>query len=312
MSSVSQMTITPGNESFREYLIKEYPESADIKPATDWVDEVDELFDNPPELQGDTMPWNKTWSTVRFRPSELSIWGGINGHGKSNLNCQTLLWLAAQGKKVMIASMEMPPAKTINRMIKQAVGGACPDKQWRELFFKNMLGNMWFYDQLGAIDSARCLKVAKYSAEVLCCDHIQIDSLTKIKGMMGENSNSPQMDFVNDLQSVAFDHKTHIHLIAHTNKSGSEQNIPGKFDIKGSGGITDQADNVFIVWQNKEKRTDKVDHESEPDTLLKCVKQRHGEWEGTYQLWFGANGALQFVGREGERLVCPGFELENR
>ncbi|OGO94414.1 MAG: hypothetical protein A3F10_02720 [Coxiella sp. RIFCSPHIGHO2_12_FULL_42_15] len=51
-------------------------------------------------------------------------------------------------------------------------------------------------------------------------------------------------------------------------------------DIKGTGSITDLADNVFTVWRNKNKEP------SEPDAILQCDKQRNGEWEGKISLWF--------------------------
>jgi twinkle protein len=61
--------------------------------------------------------------------------------------------------------------------------------------------------------------------------------------------------------------------------------------LKGSGSITDQADNVFIVWKNKEKaqiiaeNPHHFDREV-PDAVLVCEKQRNGEWEGKLKLWF--------------------------
>jgi len=314
MNNIAKLTVSPSSEAFQDYIKRDHPEAVKIKPASHWADELAYSLENPPHQQGDCMPWDKTYSTIRMRPSELSVWAGTNGHGKSSLNCQVLIWLAAQGKRVMIASMEMPPLKTLNRMVRQAAGGASPDRKWQDMFFKRMEGNLWFYDQLGSVDATRCLDVVRYSADRLKCDHIQVDSITKIKGMMGDHSNGLQMDFVNDLQSLAFDYKTHIHLVSHVRKGNDERNAPGKFDLKGSGGIADQADNIYIVWQNKDKLNNPNDpaFDGKPDTVLKCVKQRHGEWEGPVMLWFGAKGAMQFVGREGERLTCPGFSIGDR
>lgn len=51
-------------------------------------------------------------------------------------------------------------------------------------------------------------------------------------------------------------------------------------DIKGSGSITDLADNVFAVWRNKDKAP------NEPGAVLQCDKQRNGEWKGKVPLWF--------------------------
>ncbi len=60
-------------------------------------------------------------------------------------------------------------------------------------------------------------------------------------------------------------------------------------DIRGSGSLTDLADNVFSVWRNKikeEKLSDGEEVGDAPDALLSCVKQRNGEWEGKIALWF--------------------------
>jgi twinkle protein len=85
----------------------------------------------------------------------------------------------------------------------------------------------------------------------------------------------------------------HIHLIHHVRKGQDEKSAPNKFDLKGSGSITDQVDNVFIVWRNKakalERQTNGVVDESNFDALLCCEKQRNGEWEGRFPLWFDEN-----------------------
>lgn len=321
MTNVTPLTVKDTSQKFQDFLKKTYPDSADVKPASDWIDEVDYLLDNPPNQQGDRMPWDKTWKTVRLRPSELSIWAGVGGHGKSALNGQILATLANEGQGVMVASMEMRPEKTIERMIKQMTGGASPDKRWRAKFFERMDGNLWIYDQLGSVDPKRILDVTRYAADVLDCSHIQVDSLTKVKGLRDDYAK--QADLVNDLQNVAFDYKTHVHLIAHMRKGDSENKMPDKFDLRGASDIADQADNIFIVWQNKKKigllqalEQGLPEHEltdtdrkllEKPDTILRCAKQRHGEWEGPVHLWFGRPGSYQFVGRKGDVMHPPGF-----
>ncbi len=73
-------------------------------------------------------------------------------------------------------------------------------------------------------------------------------------------------------------------------------------DVKGSGSITDQVDNVLLVWRNKPKERDvqagKKVADGEPDALLICEKQRNGEWEGRFTLWFDRD-SQQYVGSQG-------------
>jgi twinkle protein len=80
----------------------------------------------------------------------------------------------------------------------------------------------------------------------------------------------------------------HIHLVAHSRKQKDEMSAPGKMDIKGTGTMTDQVDNVVTVWRNKKQeeaaRTGLIG--TDPDCFLICDKQRNGEWEGKIGLYF--------------------------
>jgi twinkle protein len=57
-------------------------------------------------------------------------------------------------------------------------------------------------------------------------------------------------------------------------------------------------DNIFIIWKNKKKEMlaqqgEAVDN-TEPDAMIICEKQRHGEFEGRFTLWFDRT-SQQFV-----------------
>jgi len=79
--------------------------------------------------------------------------------------------------------------------------------------------------------------------------------------------------------------------------------VPDKHDNKGSGSITDQVDNVMMVWRNKRKEDDmKIkgahsNHQTEPDARLLCRKQRNGDHEPSIALWFN-NDSNQYLGNE--------------
>lgn len=86
--------------------------------------------------------------------------------------------------------------------------------------------------------------------------------------------------------------------------ANDENEVPDKFDVKGSGGLTDMVDNVFLVWRNKPKEKKIQDSRSDverkqamldgPDAILNCCKQREGEWEGKIKLWFD-KASLQYL-----------------
>jgi ABC-type enterochelin transport system ATPase subunit len=54
--------------------------------------------------------------------SEISVWAGINGHGKSIALSHVAVGIVALGEKVCIASMEMKPRKLGRKMYQQIVG----------------------------------------------------------------------------------------------------------------------------------------------------------------------------------------------
>jgi twinkle protein len=106
----------------------------------------------------------------------------------------------------------------------------------------------------------------------------------------GEDDFNGQKDLVDALCDVAKETKMHIHLVHHIRKGGESNRIAEKKDIKGSGVITDLADNVILIARNrmKEKETEQngIADNSLPDTFLITAKQRNGDWEGTLGLWF--------------------------
>jgi twinkle protein len=139
------------------------------------------------------------------------------------------------------------------------------------------------------INVEQMLAVCRYATTELGINQIVIDSLMKC--VKGEDDMNGQKDFVNALCAISRDSGVHIHLVHHMRKGSDEKSIGGKFDLKGSGSITDQADNVFIVWKNKEKAQQIAEHgffidREVPDAVLVCEKQRNGEWEGKLKLWF--------------------------
>jgi twinkle protein len=79
-------------------------------------------------------------------------------------------------------------------------------------------------------------------------------------------------------------------LVHHVRKGNDEAETANKFDLKGSGSISDLVDNVMIISRNikKERETERnlIADNSVPDAALIVSKQRHGDWNGTLGLWF--------------------------
>ncbi|MCC6596461.1 MAG: AAA family ATPase [Rhodanobacteraceae bacterium] len=287
--------IEPDDIDWSRYMRDSEP-AAKVKPAALYADLVREHFTRRDKPDGMLLPWAKTHGDVALRPGEVSAWAGINGHGKSIMLGQVVLGLMAQQQRCCIASFEMKPVLTLARMCRQSSGGNAPSVEFIGRFHGWTDGRLWLYDQQGQVDPLRMLAVLRYCHESLRMQHVVIDSLMKC--VRGEDDYNGQKDFVDALTSIARDTGMHIHLVHHSKKREDESRAPGKFDLKGSGSISDQVDNVFIVWRNKKKQFDaqagiEVDPD-QPDALLVCEKQRNGEWEGRFALWFHA-ASQQFV-----------------
>lgn len=281
------MELIPDDIDFDAYL-KGPDESAMVQPASSWIHAVIQAFERPSIQTGAALPWSNTQSTVRLRRGELSIWPGMSGHGKSMLIGQVMLHLMAQGETVCIASMEMKPHSTMQRMCRQAFGCNAPDRRDIQDLGHWSDGRLWLYDQQGQVSPERILAVARYSHERLGITHFVIDNLLSCG--IAEDGYDAQKQFVLSLATHAHDTGQAVHLLAHSRKGKDELTPPGKFDVRGSASITDLADNVFSIWRNraKEQAQDEGRHDkdSESDALLIICKHRHGEWEGRVPLWF--------------------------
>lgn len=239
---------------------------------------------------GDRLPWPKTHSNFRFLPGEVTVWQGINGHGKSAVTTQLALYLALQNRRSCLASFEMALARTVERMLKQAAGNPHPSDTFFRDFFMMLTPRVWLYKKKGRMDRKFLIAAIRYCAAEKKTSHFFVDSLMKC--VPGEDDYNAQKDFMEDLCDVADETQTHVHIIHHVRKAQDENKPPSKFDAKGSGAITDLAHNVLAVWRNKAKEAAKqsadpgpsLDEET-PDFLLICDKQRTLGWEGKWALW---------------------------
>ena len=226
-----------------------------------------------------------------FRPGELTVWTGYNGHGKSLLNNQVLLGLMDQGQRVCVFSGEMQPAQQGKRLVKQATGLDRPSRAYIDAVGDWVRERMWLFNVSGSATVARLLEVFGYGARRYGIRHFVIDSLMMTDVPEdGPGSTTAQKAAVQKLTDFAKRHGAHMHLIAHPRKGRDETQAPGKLDVAGSGKITDAADNVFTVWSARREES-----EPEPDKMdgyLELQKQRNGDVQHK-KLWLFFNSACQ-------------------
>ena len=290
-----------------EKYLKAHDVSHKVHEAGIWLQELhEELIRPPEEVPVVTLPWAKTHGGFQFRPGEVTLYAGSNGGGKSLITGQVALGLIKQKQRVCIASFEMKPKRTLYRMLRQFSGENIefPRYMDKKTFMTRLLDRfieyshsyMWLYDQQGTTSSQQVIAMARYCAMELGVQHVFIDSLMKC--VAGEDDYNSQKYFVDELTAVARDHNIHIHLVHHIRKLQNEEMQPNKNDIKGTGAIADQVDNVLLMWRNKKKEHEVqnggIPDINKPDAMLMCEKQRNGEAEDWYSFWYHRD-SQQFV-----------------
>ena len=307
------MELIPDTIDFSLYL-KETDAQTKVKEASDYINVLKTKLRHQKQEHKAFLPWTKTRDNFAFRKGEVTLWSGQNGHGKSLMTGEIALSLVGQGEKVCVASFEMKPETTLQRMARQWMGlnPNLPEFQQEEgikaledlydQFDDWTKGRMWMYDQRGTALSDDVIGMCRYCAKELGITHIFVDNLAKC--VKGEDDYNGQKTFVDELTSVARDYAVHIHLVHHLKKPANENAVPDKHDNKGSGAITDQVDNVMLVWRNKVKEDDLKENgpyaskKDDPDHYLLCRKQRNydgsGEGEPTIKLWFHRD-AQQYI-----------------
>lgn len=280
----------------QSYFAERSEEITKIKSPTAYIDEIKEYFTGDFH-KGLLLPWSKTHDNFRIRPAETIIWAGYSGAGKSMFTSEVVLGLL-KTEKVMVASFELRPVATLQRMIRQTLGGNNPAPEFIEKWVEKADGKLFLYDQQGVVTPETIMEVIYYSAEKLKCSQIVLDSLMKCG--IAEDNYQQQKEFIDKLCIAARDLKITIHLVAHARKRSDDiMKPPSKHDVSGSANITNLVDNVFIVY-----RTDKdskyesgkiteEEYQALPTTMVYCVKQRHYEWEGHWAFWFDSE-SLRF------------------
>lgn len=289
-----------------EFYLRETDAQSKVKPAHLWIDTLKEKLRKKPNEKRYFLPWQHTHPTFDFRTGEMTIWGGINGHGKSLVTAFVGLHLMSQGQKICISNFELKPHQTIERMARMFCGMNPYSTEFQgddaiasfealyDHFAEWSNGKLWIYDQHGMAEASKVIGVTRYCARELKIDHIFVDNLAKC--VKGEDDYNGQKLFVDQLFTSARDENIHVHLVHHLRKSNKETDFIDKNDFKGSGSITDQPDNLIGVWRNKAKENDvklkgsmskMVD---DPDVVLKVFKQRNYEGsvddEPQISLWF--------------------------
>jgi len=225
-----------------------------------------------------------------FRPGEVSVWTGYNGHGKSLILNQILIGLLKQGEKMCVFSGEMLPKQQGRRMAKQLTGLDRPSKAYLDAAENWLRDRAWIFNLAETATLDRLLEVFKYGYKRYGIRHFVIDSLMMTDVPEdGAGAMSAQKEAMRKLATFSRANQVHIHLVAHPRKAQDEKKGPGKMDVSGSSKLTDAADNVWSVWADHKEEGERPD---ESDGRLELHKQRNGDIQSK-KLWLFFNRSCQ-------------------
>jgi len=141
--------------------MKETDAQAKVKSAFIYSEVLKEKLRLKKTVNPIVLPWYGQKDNFEFRKGEVTLWAGQNSSGKSLVTSQIALSLMGQDQKVAIASFEMKPVTTLQRMARMWIGmnPMSPEFQSEEgyaqiddLFdqFSHWTDNkLWLYDQMG-------------------------------------------------------------------------------------------------------------------------------------------------------------------
>jgi twinkle protein len=275
----------------------------ELRSAADYAEEVAAMFVPRQSEEGIRTPWAKIGDHLIFRPSELTVIAGINGHGKSQAVGFMAADAMAKGARVCVASLEFKVAAWMQRLCRQIAAIKDPSSDFARTI-SNWLGNgrLWAFDAQGTADWRRMLEVFRYARRRYGIDLFVIDNLTGLG--IGEEDYQGQKALALSLSNFARDEGCHVWLVHHIRKGNSEHEQPDKMDIKGSGAITDLASTVLTVWRNKAKELKRKEAAAinarlsdevfkMPDVRISCSKQRNyfgpGDGEPSIRLWWNGD-----------------------
>lgn len=252
--------------------------------ASFWPAEGKQNFDPVLTLCGTQFDW------FEFRPGEVTVWTGYNGHGKSLILNQVLIGLMMQGERMCVFSGEMLPLQQGRRMAKQLTGLDRASPQYLDAAGRWITDKAWIFNLADTATLERLLDVFGYGFRRYGIRHFVIDSLMMTDVPEdGPGALSAQKEAMRKLAVFAKANKVHIHLVAHPRKGVDEKRGPGKADVAGSSKLTDAADNVFSVWADHREEGERPD---ESDGKLELHKQRNGDVQSK-KLWLFFNKECQ-------------------
>jgi twinkle protein len=224
--------------------------------------------------------------------------------------------MGEQAARICVASLEMAPQQLLRRMVKQAGNTNRPPEPYIREIVGWLDGWLWVFGVVGKTTVGRILEVFEYARARYGCDVFAIDSLMRL-GVSSEDYEG-QEKAVFELVSWCVAKETHVHLVAHARKGDrtASHAVPDAEDVKGTSEIAANAANIIGLWRNRKLEdeiriatedaergdaTAQLKLQDKPPVLVNVAKQRNGDWEGKFGLWFNPD-TYQYRSAHDDRL----------
>ena len=190
---------------------------------------------------------------MRIRPSELTLFTGESGSGKSSFLGQLTIVLGKQGAKILIASMEVPPEITLWILARQLLARKTisDDEEGRAEAIHALAWlqrRLLLYNFIGITDWRELLATCEYARKHHAIDVVVVDSVMRIG--IPDDDYALQGLVAARFANLATTTGLHIILVHHQNKS---QEARMKTRVRGTAQWTDNAHIVCGLIRNEAK-----------------------------------------------------------
>ena len=296
------------NECLKDQITKEEIDEAygaatqddpeELVNAAQFYDDVNATFrPDGSASEGYTVPWEGMKGKLWFKPRELTLWTGISGSGKSQVLSHATVDFINQGARVCLASLEMSPAQTLRRAVKQAGGIDVPT----EPFLKeclNWLGEgLWMYNFVGKATVDHLLEGFSYAHQRYGVDVFILDSFMRLSGI-GVDNYKAQDDAIFQLTDWAVNRNLHLHVVAHARKASDPGQDLTLESIKGTSEIGANCHVAVAVNRHRDidEKLEIAEYAGDQENIdlysniapvtMSVLKNRNGDFETSQGYWF--------------------------
>jgi twinkle protein len=209
---------------------------------------------------------------LRFRPSETTLWLGIEKSGKTTLLNFATVAAMYQGERALVASFEVPWTDTNDKLCRQAFGGLYFDKRTlkrcaSDVTRANYLASarldtvethrwlaksLWYYVHVGIGNWRTLLDDIRWARRRLGITWVVIDNFMRLG--IPKDDYAQQADCIIALVSLFMELGIHGHVVLHQNKSeGQKGNAGGKRTASGAHELLGNPHNIVEVQRDDKK-----------------------------------------------------------